>query len=92
MGVRPETGLPKKGKSGDRIAFKPGTKPGKDPEVVFARIITPPQNNMRDARIKVFETNPEKHTNGTLSQKGKTEQARAQPRGQRQGKTETGNE
>ena len=45
LGVRPETGLPKKGKSGGRIAFKPGTKPGKDPEVVFARIITPPQNN-----------------------------------------------
>ena len=30
LGVRLKTGLSNKGKSGDRIAFKPGTKPGMD--------------------------------------------------------------
>ena len=41
LGGRPETGLPKKFKSEDGIAFKPVTKTGTDPEMVFAHIAKP---------------------------------------------------
>ena len=38
---RRETGLTKKGKGKDEIAFETGTKPGTDPEVVFPLVVTP---------------------------------------------------
>ena len=40
-GEKPETRLPKKGKGCDGIVFQPGAKIGTDPEVVFAKIVTP---------------------------------------------------
>ena len=40
----------KKDKDEDRIVFRPGTKTGMEPEVVFVRV-TPPRNNKEKGNV-----------------------------------------